>query len=69
MKAAAEVVVRRVCVVNDLDENLPDGDVRRNGEGDAAGVGDAFSYNDTVSGLNVAACLEPDGDGSNERKY
>ena len=64
LEAAAEVVVGGVGVVDDLDEDLADGDVGGDGEGGAARVGDVFRDDDAVGGLDVAACLDLDGYGS-----
>ncbi len=66
LEAAAEVVVGRVGVVDDLDVDLADGDVAGDDEGGAAGVGDVFRHDDAVGGLDVAAGLELDGYGSGE---
>lgn len=63
LEAVAEVVVGGVGVVDDLDVDLADGDVGGDGEGGAARVGDVFSDDDAVVGLDVAACLDLDGYG------
>ena len=64
LEAAGEVVVVWVCVVDDLDEDLADGDVGGDLEGGGAGVFDVLGDDYAVGGLDVAAGLDLDGDGS-----
>lgn len=61
LEATAEVVVAGVAVVDDLDEDLTDGNVGGDGEGGGAGVGDVLGDDDAVSGLDGAGGLDFDG--------
>ena len=61
LEATAEIVVGRICVVDDLDEDLADGDVGGDVEGGGAGVSDVLGHDDAVGGLDVTACLDFDG--------
>ena len=67
MEAAAEVVVGGVGVVDDLDEDLADGDVGGDGEGGTARVLNVLGDYDAVVGLDVARGLDLDGYCSGQR--